>query len=82
MRLPRHIFPKRMRQFYHLHCGHATVICAADGVLRPRLPIHCDAAVGTDDLNFRFQNMYDFPIRIDASSQSDGALTIRIYKVH
>ena len=46
------------------------------------LPIHVDAAVGRDDLNLRFTNRYDFPIRIEASSKSDGALTIRIYKVH
>ncbi len=46
------------------------------------LPIHVDAAVGRDDLNLRFKNQYDFPIRIEASSQSDGALTIRMYKVH
>ena len=46
------------------------------------LPIHVDAAVGRDDLNLRFKNQYDFPIRIEASSMSDGALTIRMYKVH
>ena len=46
------------------------------------LPIHCDAAVGTDTLNFRFQNMYDFPIRIEACTSSDGALSMRIYKAH
>ena len=45
------------------------------------LPIHCDAAVGTDELNFRFQNMYDFPVRIEACTSSDGALSMRIYKV-
>ena len=46
------------------------------------LPIHCDAAVGTDALNFKFTNMYDFPIRIEEMSNDDGALTVRIYKVH
>ena len=46
------------------------------------LPIHCDAAVGTDNLNFRFANRYDFPIRIEACTSSDGALSIRIYKAH
>lgn len=46
------------------------------------LPIHCDAAVGTDTQNFIFTNMYDYPIRIDATSSGDGALSIRIYKVH
>ena len=46
------------------------------------LPIHCDAAVGTSTLNFIFTNMYDFPIRIEEMSNDDGALTVRIYKVH
>jgi hypothetical protein len=46
------------------------------------LPIHCDAAVGTEELNFRFQNNYDFPIRIEGCTSSDGALSMRIYKVH
>ena len=46
------------------------------------LPIHCDAAVGTDRQNFKFTNMYDFPIRIEACTSSDGALSMRIYKVH
>ena len=46
------------------------------------LPIHCDAAVGTANLNFRFMNMYDFPIRIEACTSSDGALSMRIYKAH
>ena len=44
------------------------------------LPIHCDAAVGNAKLNLRFQNNYDFPIRIEALSNDDGALSIRIYK--
>ena len=46
------------------------------------LPIHCDAAVGTDRQNFKFTNMYDFPIRIEGCTSSDGALSMRIYKVH
>ena len=46
------------------------------------LPIHCDAAVGTDTQNFKFTNMYDFPIRIEGCSSGDGALSMRIYKVH
>ena len=46
------------------------------------LPIHCDAAVGTDKQNFKFTNMYDFPIRIEACTSSDGALSMRIYKEH
>ena len=32
------------------------------------LPMHQDAAVGSDSLNFIFQNDYDFPIRILAES--------------
>lgn len=46
------------------------------------LPIHCDAAVGTEQLNLKFTNMYDFPIRIEACTSSDGALSMRIYRVH
>ena len=46
------------------------------------LPIHCDAAVGTSELNFRWVNGYDFPLRIEACTNDDGALSIRIYKVH
>ncbi len=46
------------------------------------LPIHCDAAVGTEALNLRFTNMYDFPIRIEGCTNSDGALSMRIYRVH
>ncbi|MCR5296534.1 MAG: VanW family protein [Clostridiales bacterium] len=44
------------------------------------LPIHCDAAVGNAELNLRFVNGYDFPIRIEACSNDDGALSIRIYR--
>ena len=44
------------------------------------LPIHCDAAVGSEKLNLKFRNDYDFAIRIEASSNDDGALCIRIYK--
>ena len=44
------------------------------------LTIHCDAAVGNASLNLRFENGYDFPIRIEAMSNDDGALSIRIYK--
>ncbi len=43
------------------------------------LPHGVDAAVGNASLNFRFRNDYDFPVRIDASSQ-DGALYIAIYR--
>lgn len=43
------------------------------------LPHGMDAAVGNDNLNFRFVNNNDFPIRFDASAQ-DGALYISIYR--
>lgn len=46
------------------------------------LPIHCDAAVGTEYLNLRFTNMYNFPIRIEGCTSDDGALSMRIYRVH
>ncbi len=46
------------------------------------LPIHCDAAVGTSELNLRWINGYDFPLQIEACTNDDGALSIRIYKVH
>ena len=44
------------------------------------LPIHCDAAVGNPNLNLRWVNGYDFPLRIEACTNDDGALSIRIYK--
>ena len=44
------------------------------------LPIHRDAAVGNASLNLTFVNDYDFPIRIEACSNDDGALSIRIYR--
>ncbi len=43
------------------------------------LPHGVDAAVGTDSLNLRIRNDYDFPIRVEASAQ-DGALFICIWK--
>ena len=43
------------------------------------LPHGVDAAVGNKNLNFIFRNDYDFPVRIDASSQ-DGALYMSIWK--
>ncbi len=46
------------------------------------LPIHCDAAVGNDQINLIFENHYDFPILIDARSNDDGALCVCIYKYH
>lgn len=44
------------------------------------LPHGTDAAVGSDNLNLVIRNDYDFPVRIEASSQ-DGALTMSIWKV-
>ena len=44
------------------------------------LPIHCDAAVGNSELNLRWVNGYDFPLRIEACTNDDGALSIRIYR--
>ena len=46
------------------------------------LPHGVDAAVGDDskNLNLIFRNNYDFPIRIDAQSNDDGALCMLIYK--
>ena len=46
------------------------------------LPIHCDAAVGNASLNLRWVNGYSFPLRIEACTNDDGALSIRIYKVN
>jgi len=44
------------------------------------LPMHQDAAVGSDTLNFIFRNDYDFPIRILAESTGEGVLTIQVFK--
>ncbi|MCR4877583.1 MAG: VanW family protein [Clostridiales bacterium] len=44
------------------------------------LPIHCDAAVGNDALNFIFRNDYDFPIRLEGYSSGDGALLMLAYR--
>ena len=46
------------------------------------LPHGVDAAVGDDskNLNLIFRNNYDFPIRIDAQSNDDGALCMLIYR--
>ena len=46
------------------------------------LPIHCDAAVGNQELNLIFKNNYTFPIRIVATSHDDGALLVKIYVAH
>ena len=45
------------------------------------LPMHQDAAVGNESLNFIFRNDYDFPIRILAESKGEGVLTIQVFKV-
>lgn len=45
------------------------------------LPIHQDAAVGNDNLNLRFVNNYDFPIRVEGHSSGDGALLMVVYRV-
>lgn len=44
------------------------------------LPMHQDAAVGSEKLNFIFQNDYSFPIRILAESTGEGVLTIQVFK--
>ena len=44
------------------------------------LPIHCDAAVGNSELNQRWINNYPFPVRIEASSNDDGALCVQIFR--
>ena len=44
------------------------------------LPIHCDAAMGTDNQNLIFRNDYDFPVRLEGWSSGDGALLMLIYR--
>lgn len=44
------------------------------------LPMHQDAAVGSDSLNFIFRNDYSFPIRILAESTGEGVITIQIFR--
>ena len=44
------------------------------------LPHGVDAAVGNDNLNLRFQNNYDFPIRVEGHTSDDGALLMLVYK--
>lgn len=46
----------------------------------PYLPHGVDAAVGSDSLNLRFRNTYDFPIRLEGNTTGDGALTWIIYR--
>jgi vancomycin resistance protein YoaR len=43
------------------------------------LPHGVDAAVGNDYLNLVIRNDYDFPVRVEASSQ-DGALFMCIFR--
>jgi len=45
------------------------------------LPHGVDAAVGNDNLNLRFRNDYDFPIRVEGHTSNDGALLMLVYKV-
>ncbi len=45
------------------------------------LPHGVDAAVGNSNLNLRFRNNYDFPIRVEGHTSDDGALLMVIYKV-
>ena len=45
------------------------------------LPHGVDAAVGNENLNLRFRNDYDFPIRVEGHSSGDGALLMVIYRV-
>ncbi|MDY4140263.1 MAG: VanW family protein [Eubacteriales bacterium] len=43
------------------------------------LPHGMDAAVGNDEQNLRLRNGYAFPLRIEAFSVGDGALTVCVY---
>ncbi len=43
------------------------------------LPVHCDAAIGSESLNLIFHNEYDFPIRLEGYTAGDGALLILAY---
>ena len=44
------------------------------------LPMHQDAAVGNENLNLRFRNDCDYPIRIVSESTGEGTLCIQIFK--
>jgi len=44
------------------------------------LPMHQDAAVGTNNLNLRFRNDCGYPIRIVAESTGEGVLCIQIFR--
>jgi vancomycin resistance protein YoaR len=46
------------------------------------LPHGVDAAVGNTNLNLRFRNDYDFPIRVEGHTSDDGALLMLIYCQH
>ncbi|MGN0746630.1 MAG: VanW family protein [Aristaeellaceae bacterium] len=46
------------------------------------LPHGVDAAVGNTNLNLRFRNNYDFPIRVEGHTSDDGALLMVIYRVY
>lgn len=45
------------------------------------LPHGVDAAVGSENLNLRFRNGYDFPIRVEGHTSDDGALLMVVYRV-
>ena len=44
------------------------------------LPLHQDAAVGTNSLNLVIRNDYDFPLHIVAETTGEGSINIQIYK--
>jgi len=44
------------------------------------LPMHQDAAVGNNELNFIFRNDCDYPVRILAESTGEGTLCIQIFR--
>ncbi len=44
------------------------------------LPMHQDAAVGNQSLNFIIRNDYTFPIRILAETTGEGVLTIQVFR--
>ncbi len=46
------------------------------------LPHGVDAAVGNTNLNLRFRNNYDFPIRVEGHTSDDGALLMVVYRVN
>ncbi|MBQ7091667.1 MAG: VanW family protein [Clostridia bacterium] len=44
------------------------------------LPMHQDAAVGNNELNFIFRNDADYPLRILSESTGEGTLCIQVFK--